>query len=125
MLDTTGRLACLANPTAPETAEGVGITLFPTAIQAERASECILLAQIAGTLSCLFTARLQDATCRSNDELVDHYLRQPARLNHDQDTLTITMPESSIDLSVRRGGLVPRSRWDPLADATGRFAFME
>ena len=82
-----------------------------------------LVAQVAGTMCRLFSARLHGET--SNSQIVPDFLKQRGTIQRSNGELSIILPMSSINLDVRKAGLDQDPGWIPWLDATVKFEFLQ
>jgi hypothetical protein len=84
-----------------------------------------LVAQVAGTMCRLFSARLGREYSESQHRLVQVILKQRGAIRRSNDVLSIMLPMSSINLDVRKAGLDQDPGWIPWLDATVKFEFFQ
>ncbi|MEO8679065.1 MAG: hypothetical protein ABI665_08465, partial [Vicinamibacterales bacterium] len=83
-----------------------------------------LVAQVAGSLACLFTTRL-DGDCPSREAFAARWLAKPARAISTPTAIEVRMPMSAIDLELRRAGLDRDPGYVPWLDRHVRVVFDE
>jgi hypothetical protein len=116
-LDPTARLQPAAAPLGPVE------RLIPSAASAPAAA---LLAQLCGSMGCLFTARataVGEQSPPSAETFVSRFLEISGRINVEPERLTIVLPMDSVDLSLRKSALDRDPGWIEWLGRTVRIEF--
>lgn len=87
------------------------------------AHETALVTQAGGALAYLFAARLGSDGPGAIELLRSRFLSIPARVEHSDGAVIVTLPGDRIDLAVRRAGLDRNPGWVPWLRATVRIVF--